>query len=87
MVAAGDENGNLFVWKDVESIKENIGNNFVTHSTNIVKLEFTIDDKRVISLGQQDQSLCQYKIKPIFYSEQQINLKRGIDDIAQNYGI
>ena len=58
MVAAGDENGNLFIWKDVESIKENIGNNFVTHSTNIVKLEFTIDDKRVVSLGQQDNSLC-----------------------------
>jgi len=58
MVAAGDENGNLFVWKDVESIKENIGNNYVTHSTNVQKLEFTIDDKRVITLGMQDQSIC-----------------------------
>jgi hypothetical protein len=30
MVASGDENGNLYLWKDVESIKENIGFNTVT---------------------------------------------------------
>jgi len=33
IVAAGDENGNIYIWKDVENIKENIGNNFVTHTT------------------------------------------------------
>ena len=35
MVVAGDENGNVYVWKDVESIKENIGNNFSCHTTNV----------------------------------------------------
>jgi hypothetical protein len=35
IVIAGDENGNLFLWKDVESIKENIGSNLGCHTTNI----------------------------------------------------
>jgi WD40 repeat protein len=69
LVAAGDENGNLFVWKDVESIKENIGNNYVAHTSAVAKMEFTIDDKRLITLGQTDQTICQYKIKPIFFQE------------------
>jgi len=69
IVAAGDENGNVYVWRDVESIKENIGNNFVTHTANVQKVEFTLDDKRLLSLGQNDQSMCQYKIKPIYYKE------------------
>jgi hypothetical protein len=87
IVAAGDENGNVYVWRDVESIKENIGNNFVTHTANVQKVEFTLDDKRLISLGQNDQSMCQYKVKPIYYQESQINLKRGVNEISQNYGI
>ena len=28
LVVAGDEYGNVYLWKDVESIKENVGNNF-----------------------------------------------------------
>lgn len=28
VVVAGDENGNINIWKDVESIKENVGSNF-----------------------------------------------------------
>ena len=28
IVAAGDEHGNIYLWKDVEAIKENISNNF-----------------------------------------------------------
>jgi len=27
MVAAGDDHGNIYLWKDIESIKEHIGNN------------------------------------------------------------
>ena len=54
MVAAGDENGNIFLWKDVDSIKEHIGNNIQCHTTSVQKLELTIDDRRVISIGQQD---------------------------------
>jgi hypothetical protein len=54
VVAAGDENGNLYVWKDVEAIKENVGNNFLTHTSNLQKIEFTIDDRRIITLGSND---------------------------------
>lgn len=35
MVAAGDENGNVFLWKNVEHIKENIGLNFTGHTSHI----------------------------------------------------
>lgn len=31
MVAAGDENGNVFVWKDTESVRNNIGVNLAGH--------------------------------------------------------
>lgn len=87
LVAAGDENGNVFLWKDVESIKENIGSNFVAHTASVQKIEFTIDDKRMLTAGLEDQALCQYKLKPIFYQETQINLKRGVDEVSQNYGL
>ena len=51
IVAAADENGNLFIWKDVETIKENIGLNLTGQASAIQSLEFTRDDKRMITLG------------------------------------
>lgn len=53
-MAAADENGNIFLWKDIESIKENIGNNVQSHTTGVQRLELTIDDKRLVSIGLQD---------------------------------
>jgi hypothetical protein len=35
MVAAGDENGNIFLYKNVENIKENVGLNFTGHTSHI----------------------------------------------------
>ena len=35
LVVAGDENGNIQVWKDVENIKEHIGSNYQTHTSNV----------------------------------------------------
>ena len=35
IVAAGDENGTIYLWKDIHSIKEHIGCNFQTHTTSI----------------------------------------------------
>lgn len=29
LIATGDENGNVYVWKAVESIKDNIGMNLI----------------------------------------------------------
>jgi len=34
-VVAADENGNLHIWKDVESIKENVGINLMGHASAI----------------------------------------------------
>ena len=54
MVVAGDENGNIFLWKNVENIKENVGVNFTGHTSQIYRIELTTDDKRLLSLGQND---------------------------------
>jgi uncharacterized protein (UPF0210 family) len=56
IAAAADENGNVYVWKDVESIREHIGVNMTGHASAINNVQFTKDDKRLISFGSQD--LC-----------------------------
>jgi hypothetical protein len=33
IVVAGDENGKIYAWRDVESIKEHIGTNLTGHSS------------------------------------------------------
>jgi len=81
MVAHGDDYGNVYVWKDVESIHENIGCNYECHTSGVSRMEFTSDDKRLISVGWKDQSICQFKIKPIFNINQQIDLKRGVNEM------
>ncbi len=58
MVAAGDENGNIYLWKGTESIKENVGLNFTGHTSHVQRIELTLDDKRLMSLGLNDQTLC-----------------------------
>jgi WD40 repeat protein len=35
IVAAGDENGTVYLWKDIDSIKEHIGSNYQTHTTSV----------------------------------------------------
>lgn len=80
MVAAGDEYGNVYVWKDIESVHENIGCNFEVHTSSVSRLDFTPDDKRLITVGEKDQCLCQFKIKPIFNIDQKIDLARGVGD-------
>ena len=54
MVASGDENGNIYVWKSVDAVKDNIGVNFTGHTAHIQRLELTIDDKRLLSMGMTD---------------------------------
>lgn len=51
IVVAADEYGNINLWKDIESIKEHIGNNFQSHTSAVQRLELTIDDKRLVSIG------------------------------------
>jgi len=87
MVAAGDDHGNIYLWKDIESIKEHIGNNQQSHTTSVQRLELTVDDKRLISIGQQDQCICQYKIKQLFHENNQVNAQKGASEVAQQQGI
>ena len=54
MVAAGDENGNIYLWKTIENIKEHIGANFGGHTSHIQRIELTVDDKRLLSMGNTD---------------------------------
>jgi len=35
IVAAGDENGNLYLWRDSEAIKDHIGINLTGHSSSL----------------------------------------------------
>ena len=65
MVACGDESGNIYLWKSVDSIKDNIGLNFTGHTAHIQRMELTIDDRRLLSMGLTDQTLCQWKIDSI----------------------
>ena len=54
VVIAGDENGNVYAWRDVESIKEHIGVNLSGHSSALQRVLFAEDDKRFLSLGAND---------------------------------
>jgi len=54
MVAAGDENGNLFLWKNADCVKENVGLNFTGHTSLIYRIEFTNDDRRLLTMGMND---------------------------------
>ena len=65
LVTAGDENGNVYLWKDVESIKEHIGVNLNGHMAPVQRIQLTADDSRLLSLGSTDSSLMQWKISPI----------------------
>lgn len=50
-------------------------------------MEFSIDDKRLITLGYGDNCMCQFKTKQLFYEESAVSLKRGIDEAAQSQGV
>ena len=83
IVAAADENGNVYVWKDVESIKENIGLNLIGHASAIHSVQFTKDDKRLITFGQQDLCVLQWRINPI----EQVDADGRANDGAVKDGI
>ena len=69
LVASGDESGNVYVWKSVDAVKDNIGINMTGHTAHIQRIELTVDDKRLLSMGMTDQTLCQWKIENIMEIE------------------
>jgi len=73
LVAAGDENGNIYLWKSVESIKDNIGLNFSAHTAHVQRLELTLDDKRLLTMGLSDSTLCQWKVEPLLEEQSELH--------------
>lgn len=65
IVAAGDENGNVYFWRDADSIKDHIGVNLTGHSSSLQRLGLTEDDRRLLSLAANDQCLFQWKVSPV----------------------
>lgn len=59
---SGDENGNIYLWKDFESIREDVGVNLTGHSAPISRISLTPDDKRLFSIGVNDRCLFQWKV-------------------------
>ena len=64
-MCAGDENGNVFLWKDLESIKNNIGVNLTGHTSMLTRFGLSKDDSKLLTLGQNDQAMLQWKITPV----------------------
>jgi WD40 repeat protein len=65
MIVAGDENGNVYVWRDAESVKDHIGVNLTGHASSVQRLGLTEDDKKIITLGANDCAMFQWKIASV----------------------
>jgi WD40 repeat protein len=57
IVVAGDENGNVYLWRDLETVKEHVGVNLTGHTSALSKILLTSDDKRMVSIGQSDNCI------------------------------
>jgi hypothetical protein len=80
LVASGDENGNIYVWRSVDAVKDNVGVNLTGHTAHIQRVELTLDDRRLLSVGMTDQTLCQWKIASISDEEQTAGMVDGVDE-------
>ena len=72
-MTAGDDYGNVYFWKDVDSVKPHIGVNVLAHMSPVQMVELTKDDSRLVTLGAADQSIMQWRIKPI----EEVELESG----------
>lgn len=54
LACAGDENGNVYLWRSVEAVRDNIGVNLTGHTAHVQRMELTVDDKRLLSMGMTD---------------------------------
>ena len=57
LTAAGDENGIIYLWKNVESIKDVLLLNYTGHASIIQQIRFLADDSRLFTLGKVDNCL------------------------------
>ena len=66
-IVSGDETGQLFVWKNVDCIKEKVlCGNYTAHSTKIQRISFSTDDKYLATIGINDSMICIWRTKPFF---------------------
>jgi len=68
-VFLGDERGNLYVWKSLESLQQNTGSCFSPHASLVAKLALTQDDSALLSLGASDGTVCQWKLQKLQENE------------------
>ena len=69
MIAGTDENGTLYLWRDHGELLKYIGSNYTGSSSQIGNIEFTQDDTKLFTLGTCDQTLLQWKIRPLMSSD------------------
>lgn len=72
IVVAGDENGNVYLWRDSESVRDHIGVNLTGHSSSLQRIQLTEDDKRILSLGHDDQCLFQWKVTHVVQKDKEV---------------
>ena len=65
IVTAGDDYGNVYFWKDVDSVKPHIGVNILAHMSPVQRIELTKDDSRLLTMGAADQTIMQWKLTPV----------------------
>ena len=57
IIAAGDEFGNVMTFTNPENVWNNVGSNYTGHASLISKIEFTIDDSKLITAGSSDETI------------------------------
>ena len=50
------------IYTNPETLWNNIGSNYQGHSSLISKVEFTIDDSKLFSCGNSDESIFQWRL-------------------------
>jgi len=58
----GDENGNVYLFKAIEDIKNNIGPSFAAHTSPVQDVDFTMDDSKFFSVGSSDRTMILWRL-------------------------
>ena len=76
MVVCGDEFGHIHIWKNSESVKNNIGGDYTSHGSQIQKIALFGDATgKIVSMGLNDRTVCQWKVE-FLYDENTKGLER-----------
>ena len=66
IVVSGDEFGILNIWKNSDSVKENVGNSFNGHGSHIQKTDILGNDSKIITMGLSDRTVWQWRIEFLY---------------------